>query len=258
MRQIAKTIFKNIDFCIVPSKQILDNACKIIDKNKIMIIGDSRFDQIFNRYQQNKNLSLLPDYFEETKNIIFGSYDSIDEKLIIESLVSNYSFGSASLKQAKTRIILVPHEPSTININRMIKKLKKYNFEIEKLSELEKKSKSNLIIINQVGILADLYKHSHLAYVGAGFGRGVHSVIEPAVYNCIISFGPNIEMLNEAKDLYANNLDYMIYNKEDLVKFINLNPNDSIHNEMKNNLNYYMKNNQNCSNQILEKILEIS
>ena len=58
---------------------------------------------------------------------------------------------------------------------------------------------SNILIVDIVGILADLYKYSSVAYIGGGFSRGVHSVIEPAVYNNFIGFGPNIEMLDEAK-----------------------------------------------------------
>ena len=52
-----------------------------------------------------------------------------------------------------------------------------------------------VIIINKVGILADLYKYSDLVYVGGGFGAGVHSVIEPAIYGSIVTYGPNIHIL---------------------------------------------------------------
>ena len=258
MKNISQIIFKNIDFCIVPSKQIYSNACKVIDTKKILLISDSRFDQIFNRYEKNKDLNLLPSYFNKTKNIIFGSYDYFDEKLIVEALNSVYKKGNTSLEKSNTGIILVPHEPSKVNVSRMINILKKNNFKVEKFSSLKTQQRSNIIIIDKVGLLADLYKYSQLAYIGAGFGRGVHSVIEPAVYKSIISFGPNIEMLNEAKDLYENKLAYMIFNLQDLVHFINLNINDLLHKKMKNNLSYYMNKNKNASNKILKKIIELS
>ena len=41
-----------------------------------------------------------------------------------------------------------------------------------------------------------IYKYTKLAYVGSGFNDGVHSVIEPAIYKCAVSYGPNIELLN--------------------------------------------------------------
>tara|TARA_B100001094_G_scaffold273386_1_gene279737 strand:- start:72 stop:1352 length:1281 start_codon:yes stop_codon:yes gene_type:complete len=256
-KKIAKTVFENIDFCIVPSKPIFRNACKILDENKVFLIGDTRFDQIVNRYKKNKQSNILPENFNQTQNIIFGSYDSFDEKLIIKSLISKYYKGDDSLKESKEGIILVPHEPTEANIGRMISKLKKNKFNVKRLSNVDKYNTNNIIIIDQVGILADLYKYCHLAYIGAGFGRGVHSVIEPAVYNCIISFGPNIEMLNEAKELYENNLAYMIFNNQDLTKFINLDSNDFMHKKIKKNLNSYMKKNKNVSQKMFNKIIEL-
>ena len=258
MKKITENIFKNIDFCIVPSKHIYNNVFKLIDSKKIVIMSDSRFDQIFNRYKKNKDLNLLPAYFEKTKNIVFGSYDYFDEKLIVDALTSVYKKGNASLEECNIGIILVPHEPSKTNISRIINKLEKNNFKVEKFSSCKNQHTSNIIIIDKVGILADLYKYSQLAYVGAGFGRGVHSVIEPAVYNSIISFGPNIEMLNEAKDLYKNKLAYMILNLQDLITFITLNPYDSLHEKMKKNLNSYMQKNKNISDKIFKKIIECS
>ena len=49
--------------------------------------------------------------------------------------------------------------------------------------------------------MANLYKYSDLAYVGAGFGAGVHSVIEPAVYKNVMSFGPNYQIVDMAVSL---------------------------------------------------------
>ena len=258
MRKIVKSVFQNIDYVFVPSRDIFNNACKIIDRKKITIIGDTRFDQIWNRYEKNKNLQLLPKYFLETKNIIFGSYDKFDESIIIKSLSTVYKKGDIALKESQTGIILVPHEPTKNNINQMISKLKKYKLTVQKFSDFNNdKVVGNIIIIDKVGILAELYKYGQLAYVGAGFGRGVHSVIEPAVYNCIISFGPNIEMLNEAKDLYKNNLAYKIFKTKDMINFIKLNPKDSEHTKMKNSLNLYMRKNKNIANQVWKKITEL-
>ena len=81
---------------------------------------------------------------------------------------------------------------------------------------------NNLIIIDKVGMLADLYKYACLAYVGSGFTTGVHSVIEPAIYGCTISHGPEFELLDEAKDMYNNNLTHVVTSTSDMIKFMNL------------------------------------
>jgi len=83
-------------------------------------------------------------------------------------------------------------------------------------------SEANVIIIVEVGILAELYRYSQLAYIGGGFSRGVHSVIEPGIYNNLIACGPNIEMLDEAKEMLSHNLLTQIDNVQDLSNFFAL------------------------------------
>ena len=78
----------------------------------------------------------------------------------------------------------------------------------------------DILIIDKVGILADLYKFCTFAYVGSGFTTGVHSVIEPAVYGCTIGFGPNFNLLDEAKSMYQKNLCYIISCQQEMNEFI--------------------------------------
>ena len=79
---------------------------------------------------------------------------------------------------------------------------------------------SNAIIVDSVGILADLYKFSSIAYIGCGFGKGVHNVIEPAVYGNIICFGPNYHILSEAIEMIDNNIAHVINNSDDLKEIL--------------------------------------
>ena len=161
-----------------------------------------------------------------------------------------------SLIEKKQRIILVPHETDNVTINRMMHKLQKLKFNICKYSTLsEEKNDSHMIIFDKVGILADIYRYAQQAYVGAGFGRGVHSVIEPVAHSCITSFGPNIELLDEAKYLFKNQLGYMISNIQDMCKFITLNIDNDEHIMMKNKANEYLLKNKDASEKIINNIL---
>ena len=137
---------------------------------------------------------------------IFGSIDKYDEEIIFTAIGKQYPLGDIDLQNNHEYLIFVPHETNSYNVNRVIKKLNDNNFrKITFIDNLYEDSLHNIIIVDQVGFLADLYKYTSKAYVGGGFSRGVHSILEPAVYNCNIAFGPNIEMLNEAKDLVNNN-----------------------------------------------------
>ena len=71
------------------------------------------------------------------------------------------------------------------------------------------------IIVDSVGILLDLYKYADIAYVGAGFSHGVHSVIEPLAQNCVVCYGPEIDILDEAVEITSTCIGHVINNSDD-------------------------------------------
>jgi len=255
IKPFSRFIFRYITKCLVPSENIATLAKKIIQEDKIIITGDTRFDQIINRYEHNKNKKYLPDNFLKSFNIIFGSYDGYDEKLILNSIFTNYPQGSEHLKEINHKIILVPHEVKKKNINQIFDKLHENNFKPILFSNINNWDESyNVLLIDKVGILADLYKYATLAYVGSGFNRGVHSVIEPAIHSCVISFGPNIEILDEAKYIYQNGLGFMIKNQSDMNNFLKLYKTKDKINKLSKEIKNYILTNKNISQKVLQII----
>ena len=221
MKYFSKRIFNNIDLCLVPSIDIKNQLSVIYPKNKIMIAPDSRFSQVVDRYMINQNKHFFDDNIHDTNNILFGSYDLSDLDLICDAITTKYCNGDHSLIESNHRIILVPHEIDTKEIYQLKIKLNHSNFTTQLYSELKKdKLKSNIIIVDYVGILADIYKYAYLAYVGGGFTKGVHSILEPGIYGCAICFGPNIELLDELKNINDRELGTMIYNVDDLLNIL--------------------------------------
>jgi len=60
---------------------------------------------------------------------------------------------------------------------------------------------SNILIIDNIGMLSRLYKYAYLTYIGGGFGKGIHNTLEAAVYSRPVLFGPAFHKFNEAIDL---------------------------------------------------------
>ena len=79
---------------------------------------------------------------------------------------------------------------------------------------------NKIIIIDEVGILPELYQYTKIAYIGGGFGKGVHSTTEPLVYNNIVCYGPNIDILDEAKEMYKEKCGFIINNSSELINNI--------------------------------------
>ena len=222
LKSFTNRVLSKFDMIFVPSNRIKQNIIQILESNaKITVTGDTRFDQIIDRKNRN-NDHILPSFYLKKNNIIFGSYDSYDEKIILDSIRTIFPNGDKDLKKNNIGIILVPHEVHYKNINNLIIQLNKTFITPSTFTNLANMKNNNLIIIDKVGILADLYKYANLAYVGSGFTTGVHSVIEPAIYGCTIGHGPEFELLDEAKDMHNNNLTHVITSASDMIQFMNL------------------------------------
>jgi len=244
MIPLTKYLFNQIKHIHVPSNRILNNLQnKKIYQNSVSVSPDSRIAQV--QFRSQNNTINFPQSINKKNTVIFGSIDSQDEDIIISTLNSLYGKNKKNIKKTNQYYLLVPHEPTHHNLNLLYQKLHKINLEYS-LLDFNQTNFHNIIIVNQVGILADLYKIAHIAYVGGGFTRGVHSVLEPAVYNCKIAFGPNIEMLDEAQHLIKHNQASLIYSAFDLINFLN---NDS------ENMNSTFFNNPNIAQEILNQIL---
>ena len=187
-----------------------------MDKDKILKIDDTRYEQVLNRKNQSNGIEI----FENIKNfdnIIFGSISEKDLFLFKNSDVN-------SLKSYPGFIIIVPHEINSDLINK-IKSMFKFSImfsDIKKNSLINKSKKySTAIIVDKVGILPELYNYTKIAYVGGGFGKGVHNTFEPLVYNNTVCYGPNIDLLNEAKEMNESNCGFIVNNYSDISKIVN-------------------------------------
>ena len=220
IQSLSKYIFSQLTKIIVPSQEIANNFYTLkIKQDIIMISSDSRFDQVQYRKENKKYTKKLFNLFTNRDIILFGSIDPKDEKIIFKSLRNIYPLGTKDLINQNKYLLFIPHEVDIRTIKRLSNELDKLSFKYSKYSE-SLSFNTNVMLIDSIGLLADLYEYSNKAYVGGGFSRGVHSVLEPAIYNCSIGHGPNIEMLDEAKFLVNNNYAKIIYNEYDMDNFL--------------------------------------
>ena len=91
-------------------------------------------------------------------------------------------------------LILAPHEPDDNFVNQLSDELLLNEINSVRFSELDSNSADHrVLIIDNVGILASLYRFADIAYLGGGFGPGVHNVMEPAVYDVPVLYGPKLK-----------------------------------------------------------------
>ena len=218
-KNFNKLIFKQFDKILSPSKRISKNIKKLVNSNIVKTTGDSRFDQINQRMKKNK-FKFFENSGDKTKKIIMGSILQSDYKIIFNFLKTYFPNGDRSLIQKKIKLIIVPHEVDKKSISELQKELIKISI-TSKLYSSENNNIPDSLIVDKTGILADLYKYADFVYIGGGFESGVHSVIEPSIYGSIITYGPNINILDEAIEMTKKKIGFIVKNHNELINYFN-------------------------------------
>lgn len=131
----------------------------------------------------------------------------------------------ANVKNSSGTVILVPHRIDSESLNAVSAALKTHGIEPVLLSELKKresiaKEKIPVLMINEMGVLAELYSEAGWAYVGGGLGHGVHSTIEPAIYGLPICIGPRkARLFSEIRSLEENSQLQFVFSSQDALKW---------------------------------------
>ena len=176
-----------------------------IGVNNVTVSGDTRFDRVIANYNSTKQLPLLQQFSENSKVLIAGSSWPKDEELILEYFISN---------QDKIKLILAPHEINRSNIEKVISKCNVKTILYTKSDGVDPKE-ARLLIIDTIGILSSAYRYGTVAYIGGGFGVGIHNTLEAAVFGLPILFGPNYKKFKEATDLIALKAAFSVKTQEE-------------------------------------------
>lgn len=174
-----------------PSRQLLHG----IGIDNVTVAGDTRFDRVSDIMAQRIDIPGLDTFGAD---IIFGSSWKQDEQHYIPWLNDN----------PEIRFIIAPHEFDDIRIKELTEAV---SGKVVTFSQWEKdtaagKDMSGVrgIIVDCFGKLSSLYRYGRIAYVGGGFGVGIHNINEAAVYGIPVVFGPEFEKFKEARDLVAD------------------------------------------------------
>lgn len=207
-----KHIYSELDTICAILKEDEDIFKRLVRHHtKILVTGDTRYDQVYLRLTRvKKEVFRLKELFpKEAKIIVAGSTWQKDEEVILaayKNLINEFN---------NLILILVPHEPKLDRLKQIEKMASKLDLLSIKLSEIEKIGsigKRKLIIVDKIGILANLYQLGDLSYVGGGFGHGVHNCLEPAVMGKPVFFGPKIDNSKEAKLLVERGAGFIVIN----------------------------------------------
>ncbi|MBC7401295.1 MAG: 3-deoxy-D-manno-octulosonic acid transferase [Mucilaginibacter sp.] len=193
------------------SKQLLQS----ININNVTISGDTRFDRVWANAQNPKPLPEIAQFKNNQKTFIAGSTWPADEELIA-TLVTQYP---------DWKFIIAPHEISEEKINTLINLLPENS--ATRFSQISNLT-SQILIIDNIGMLSSLYQYGDIAFIGGGFGAGIHNTLEAAAFGLPVIFGPNYDRFKEAKDLIAIGAGFSIGEEVSLRKAVSALANDTV------------------------------
>jgi len=176
---------------------------------QVTVTGDTRFDRVIEVRSQAKELPLVHAFTENKKNddglvLVAGSSWPPDEDIFIDYFNT----------RQHVKLIVAPHEIHESHLEDIEKKLKRPYIRYS-VATKENIRDVDCLIIDCFGLLSSIYRYGNVAYIGGGFGVGIHNLPEAAVYGIPVIFGPNYGKFREAHDLIEKGGGFVIHDKQE-------------------------------------------
>jgi len=159
---------------------------------RVTVGDDTRFDRVGDIAKAAKVLPIAEAFAQNAEVLVAGSSWEPDEDFLIRYVNAN----------KERKLIIAPHETSEERVADICSKLR-CNFVLYTKTTPEEAAKAHCLVVDTIGILSSIYQYGQVAYIGGGFGVGIHNTLEAAVWNVPVVFGPNYQKFREARELIA-------------------------------------------------------
>ena len=175
--------------------------------HNIHVAGDTRIDRTLSLAQETH--SRLPQQLRDLGpfDLVAGSTWKEDEEFLI-----------AVSESLNLKVILAPHDVSESNVSRLMQNIAIPATRISKITGAN--DKTRIVVVDNIGMLAYLYSLGKIAYIGGGFGKGIHNTLEPAAHHLPILFGPKYSAFPEAVDMVRSGAAISIHDQLELQNAI--------------------------------------
>jgi 3-deoxy-D-manno-octulosonic-acid transferase len=183
----------------------------------VTITGDTRFDRVLQIKEQSKQLPVIDAFKKDYKVFVAGSSWPPDEDIFIKYFNEHKEW----------RLIVAPHVIGEDHLKEILAKLNRKTVRYTEAT-VDNVKDAECLIIDCFGLLSSIYHFGEVAYVGGGFGVGIHNVLEAAVWNMPVLFGPNNKRFQEAQGLLRSNGGFEITDYEGFDLIMNRLMNDFV------------------------------
>lgn len=168
------------------------NLLAKLDIHDVEVVGDTRFDRVLQIKEASKQLPIVEKFSENTSKVfIAGSSWLPDEEVFLKYFNLHKDW----------KLIVAPHVIGEDHLAQIFELLKGRRVVRYTEATEENVKDAEVLIIDCFGLLSSIYHYGTISYVGGGFGVGIHNVLEAAVWDIPVIFGPNNKRFQEAQGL---------------------------------------------------------
>lgn len=177
--------------------------------SNVYLAGDTRLDRVQRIADNSEILENIHHFCKDSRVLILGSLWDIEFEMFKSTL--------SELIHKNWKIIIAPHKPEKQFLQKMETH---FGNKVIRYSNLSHFINEKVVLIDSIGLLSSLYGYSHFAYIGGGFGNGIHNILEPAAHRIPLCFGPRYDKFPEAQQFLELGIAQCIRNKNELKQVL--------------------------------------
>ena len=201
--QIWRKALRSFEMLFVQNEQSKELLAEIGIDN-VIVAGDTRFDRVLSIADRAEEVDVVEKFKGNNRLFVAGSTWGPDESILLPLINKNPDI----------KFVIAPHEMEESRIERILREVKGGAVRYTQLpSDFANKQ---VLILDTVGLLSRVYGSAEWAYIGGGFGAGIHNTLEAAVYGMPVAFGRKYRKYKEACDLIELGVGRSVKNEYEL------------------------------------------
>lgn len=157
--------------------------------------GDTRFDRVGQVMKARRDIPLVREFTKDAEQVLIAGSTWPEDEVLLADYIHRHP---------ETKVVIVPHEVTEEHLNLLFHLMRGRMCRYTEINE-QLVIKPQVLVVDTIGLLSSIYQYGHVAYIGGGFGAGIHNTIEAAVYGIPVLFGPKYRPFREARDLIRHN-----------------------------------------------------
>jgi 3-deoxy-D-manno-octulosonic-acid transferase len=238
-------ILRRFDHFFVQNQSSLE-LLKKYQLQQYTLAGDPRIDRVLQIAAEAKPFPLVESFAQNSSVLMAGSTWGPDE-VLLAGLWENQELCSG------WKLIIAPHEIGASHLEQIEQK---FGAQCIRYSQFQPKEHANrtVLIIDNIGMLSALYRYATIAYIGGGFGAGIHNTLEPMAFGLPVVFGPKYQKFEEAVVNVQTGGAFMVRKQEELEQVFTQLNNSTFRAQASAAVQQYLHENQGATLKIMDKL----